>query len=45
EKCRKQEKLFISYHTVKNHVYKIFQKMGVSNRYELMHLASHQDEA
>ncbi|MCK5147880.1 helix-turn-helix transcriptional regulator [bacterium] len=40
-----EEKLFISYHTVKNHVYKIFQKMGVSNRYELMHLASHQDEA
>ena len=30
-------KLFISYHTVKNHVYNLFQKLGVKSRYELMH--------
>ena len=27
-----EDKLFISYNTVKNHVYNIFQKVGVSNR-------------
>lgn len=29
--------LFISYHTVKNHVYNLYQKLGVKNRYELVH--------
>ena len=32
-----EEMLFISYHTVKNHVYNLYQKLGVKNRYELMH--------
>ena len=32
-----EETLFISYHTVKNHVYNLFQKIGVKNRYELVH--------
>ena len=32
-----EEALFISYHTVKNHVYNLYQKLGVKNRYELMH--------
>ena len=29
--------LFISYHTVKNHVYNLYQKLGIKNRYELVH--------
>jgi len=29
--------LFISYHTVKNHAYNLYQKLGVKNRYELVH--------
>jgi DNA-binding CsgD family transcriptional regulator len=33
-----EEKLFISYHTVKNHVYNLYQKLGVRNRYQLFHL-------
>jgi len=33
-----EEKLFISYHTVKNHIYNIFQKFKVKNRYELINL-------
>lgn len=32
------EKLFISTGTVKNHIYKIFQKAGVKSRMELTHL-------
>jgi DNA-binding NarL/FixJ family response regulator len=32
-----EETLFISYHTVKNHVYNLYQKLGVKNRYELIH--------
>lgn len=32
--------LFISYHTVKNHVYNIFQKFGIKTRYELIHLVT-----
>lgn len=32
-----EEALFISYHTVKNHVYNLYQKLGVKNRYELIH--------
>lgn len=31
-----EEELFISYHTVKNHVYNLFQKLEVHNRYELI---------
>ncbi len=30
-----ERELFISYHTVKNHVYNVFQKFGVKNRFEL----------
>jgi DNA-binding CsgD family transcriptional regulator len=33
-----EETLFISYHTVKNHVYNMYQKLGVKSRYELMHM-------
>ena len=32
-----EETLFISYHTVKNHLYNIYQKLGIKNRYELVH--------
>ena len=33
-----QESLFISYHTVKNHIYNLYQKLGVKSRYALLHL-------
>ncbi|HSG28464.1 MAG TPA: helix-turn-helix transcriptional regulator, partial [Candidatus Krumholzibacterium sp.] len=33
-----EESLFISYHTVKNHVYSIYRKLGVKSRFELLHL-------
>jgi DNA-binding CsgD family transcriptional regulator len=33
-----KDKLFISSNTVKNHLYNIYQKMGVKNRYELIHV-------
>ena len=29
--------LFISYHTVKNHVYNLYKKLEIKNRYELVH--------
>lgn len=32
-----EESLFISYHTVKNHIYNLYQKLGVKTRYELVH--------
>jgi DNA-binding CsgD family transcriptional regulator len=32
-----EDALFISYHTVKNHVYNLYQKLGVKNRYDLVH--------
>lgn len=31
------EKLFIAQHTVKNHIYALYQKLGVKSRYELVH--------
>jgi DNA-binding CsgD family transcriptional regulator len=33
-----EEELFISYHTVKNHIYNLYQKLGVKNRHQLFHL-------
>jgi len=33
-----EEELFISYHTVKNHIYNLYQKLGVKNRFQLFHL-------
>lgn len=38
-----QEELFISYHTVKNHIYNIFQKMNVKNRYQLINIISREN--
>jgi DNA-binding CsgD family transcriptional regulator len=35
-----EDELFISYHTVKNHVYNLYQKLGVKTRYELVHLVT-----
>lgn len=32
-----EETLFISYHTVKNHLYNIYKKLRIKNRYELVH--------
>lgn len=34
------EKLFISANTVRNHIYNIYRKMGIKNRYELINLVS-----
>jgi DNA-binding CsgD family transcriptional regulator len=31
-----KDSLFISYHTVKNHVYNLYQKVGVKNRFQLI---------
>ena len=33
-----EDTLFISYHTVKNHIYNLYQKLGVKTRYELVHM-------
>jgi DNA-binding CsgD family transcriptional regulator len=33
-----QEQLFISHHTVKNHIYNLYRKMGVKSRSQLMSL-------
>jgi len=35
--------LFISYHTVKNHVTSIYRKLGVRNRYQLIHRVAKQN--
>jgi len=40
-----EESLFISYHTVKNHVYNIFKKLGIKNRFELINLISNQNNS
>ena len=32
-----EELLFISPHTVKNHIYSIYRKLEVKNRYDLIH--------
>lgn len=32
-----EDALFISYHTVKNHIYNLYQKLGVKNRHQLIH--------
>ncbi len=32
------QKLFISLHTVKNHIYNIYQKMGIKSRYQLLNV-------
>jgi len=39
-----EESLFISYHTVKNHVYNIYRKLGVKTRFELFHLVSNGEQ-
>ncbi|RJP62128.1 MAG: LuxR family transcriptional regulator [Ignavibacteriales bacterium] len=31
-----EEKLFLSAHTVKNHIYHIYQKLGINSRYQLI---------
>lgn len=35
-----EEQLFISYHTVKNHIYHLYRKLGVGSRHQLFHLLS-----
>lgn len=37
-------KLYISQHTVKNHVYNIFQKFEIKHRYELIHLLNSKEK-
>ncbi len=32
-----EEELYISIHTVKNHIYSLYQKLGVNSRYQLVH--------
>jgi DNA-binding CsgD family transcriptional regulator len=39
-----EDELFISYNTVKNHIYNIFQKTGVKTRHQLIHLISRQQQ-
>ena len=37
--------LYISLHTVKNHIYNIYQKMGINTRYQLLHIFTQQDKS
>lgn len=35
-----EDTLFVSYHTVKNHVYNLYQKLGVKTRHQLVHFVT-----
>lgn len=39
-----KDSLFISYHTVKNHLSNIYKKLNIKTRHELIHLALQEKE-
>jgi DNA-binding NarL/FixJ family response regulator len=39
-----EQDLFISANTVRNHIYNIFQKIGINNRIQLMNLIFNNDK-
>lgn len=39
-----EDALYISIHTVKNHIYSIYKKLGVKNRYQLVHFITRGDK-